>query len=64
MQLDAKIEARQWILIAIQNYSVTPAKETEREVRRFVRRIQRDLKQLRGARGAKHKGIAIRLGGA
>ena len=50
MRVDAKIQARQWILKAIQNHCCIPNKETEHEIRRFVGRIQRDLKQLERAR--------------
>lgn len=50
MRIDAKIHARQWILNAIQNHSCIPNKETEREIRRFVLRLQKDLQQLARSR--------------
>lgn len=50
MRIDAKISARQWILNAIQNHSCIPNKETEREIRKFVERLQRDLRQLTRSR--------------
>lgn len=50
MRLDAKIKARQWILTAIQHHSCIPNKETEREIRKFVGRLQRDIKQLEKAK--------------
>lgn len=46
MRVDAKITAREWILDAIQNHHVLPDKHTEREIRKFVARVQRDLKHL------------------
>jgi hypothetical protein len=39
MRVDAKIQARRWILNAIQNHSCIPNKETERQIRKFVSRI-------------------------
>lgn len=50
MRVDAKIQARQWILNAIQNHSCIPDKETEHEIRKLVGRFQRDIKQLERAR--------------
>lgn len=50
MKVDDKIAAREWIIGAIQNYQVAPNKGTEHEIRRFIKRLQRDLKQLRRAR--------------
>lgn len=50
MRIDAKIQARQWILNAIQNHSCIPNKETEREIKRFISRLQRDVKQLSKSR--------------
>lgn len=50
MRVDAKIQARQWILNAIQNHSCIPNKEAEREIRKFVARLQRDLTQLTRSR--------------
>lgn len=50
MRVDAKIQARQWILNAIQNHSCVPNKDTEREIRKFVVRLQRDLNQLARSR--------------
>jgi len=50
MRIDAKIQARQWILNAIQNHSCIPNKETEREIKRFISRLQRDIKQLSKAK--------------
>lgn len=50
MRVDAKISARQWILNAIQNHSCIPNKATEREIRNFVTRLQRDLSQLTRSR--------------
>lgn len=50
MRVDAKIQARQWILNAIQHHSCIPNKETEHEIRKLVTRFQRDIKQLARAR--------------
>lgn len=50
MRVDAKIQARQWLLNAIQNHSCIPNKEAEREIRKFVVRLQRDLENLRRSR--------------
>lgn len=46
-RLKAKIEAREWLLAAVQNYKVIPEKQTEREIKKFISRIQRDLKQMK-----------------
>lgn len=45
-KLNAKISAREWILTAIQHHSCIPNKATEHEIKRFIKRIQRDLVQL------------------
>lgn len=45
-----KRDARLWILAAIQTYSVKPTREIEPEVKRFIRRIQRDIVSLNRAR--------------
>jgi len=45
----AKIEAREWIVAAIQNHQVAVDKQAEREIKRFIGRIQRDLKSLKRA---------------
>lgn len=50
MTLDAKIQAREWILNAIQNHSRIPNKETEREIRKFIERMQRDMRQMERSR--------------
>lgn len=50
MRVDAKIQARQWILTAIQNHSCIPNKETEREIGKFIGRLQRDIRQLERSR--------------
>lgn len=50
MRVDAKIAARQWILNAIQNHSCIPNKETEREIRKFVERLQKDIQHMTRSR--------------
>ena len=55
MKIDNKIHARRWIIGAIQNHSWVPSKETEREIRRFLGRLQRDIRQLEKARNRMEK---------
>lgn len=50
MRVDNKIAAREWILSAIQNHVCIPNKETKREIEKFVRRLQRDINQMRKSR--------------
>jgi hypothetical protein len=44
--VEAKRDARLWILAAIQARNEQPSKAVEKEVRRFVRRLQRDITAL------------------
>lgn len=48
-KITAKKAARLWVLAAIQNYSVSPNKECEPEIQRFIRRAQREIKSLERA---------------
>lgn len=50
VKLDAKIQARQWLLNAIQSHSCIPNKAAEREIRRFIKRLQRDIHSLKSQR--------------
>lgn len=50
MRVDAKIHAREWILSAIQNHPRVPDKNTEREIRKFVGRLQRDIRAITRSR--------------
>jgi hypothetical protein len=46
----AKLLAREWIIQAIQNYQVPPDKKTQKEIRKFIERLQRDIRSLERAR--------------
>ena len=48
--IDAKIEAREWILAAIQRHSCIPGELAEQEVRWFIQRLQRDIESLKETR--------------
>lgn len=48
-RIKAKLTARLWLLGAIQSCSSYTDKSTQSEIKRFIRRIQRDIKSLERA---------------
>ncbi len=48
-KIQSKLRAREWMVDAIQRHSEPLDKDAQREVRRFLKRLQRDVKSLKRA---------------